>query len=680
MISTNSPTSENLEKLLVVSGILNESIDKKTVLQKIADTAVEFTQMESSAIYLVENDRLYMSATFPALDESHPDEFRKAEMDHHWHIKKTVQANELCFVTDSSAEKFSEQEALIVAIVGLKTILYLPLNHENKVIGVLILGTLSHIHQFSDSEISFFKTFANLSSTALANAKLFDENRQYTNQLKLLSRAVESSSVTVVVTDANGKISYVNPYFTNLTGYSFDEVVGENPRILQSGNQPAVFYKEMWDKLLAGDDWTGEFQNKKKNGELYWERATISPILNKEGEITNFVAIKEDITDRKQILEELIAAKEKAEESDQLKTAFLNNISHEIRTPLNGILGFGQIIAETELSVEERKDFFKLLEKSSHRLMDTMTDYMDMAKLVSNTLKVTMKEFNLLVVLETMATKASKMCAEKNIEFIPHFPDESAVVTLKSDPEFIIKILDKLLDNAIKFTSEGCVTIDCSINGEQIMVVVSDTGIGIENDRLELIFDAFRQADNALSRTYEGSGLGLTIAKKMVTLLGGTISVVSAKGKGSTFTVTIPVEQQSGRSSSAAEQLQGQLQSNQALVLIAEDDECNYEYLEIIMHSIGYHPLHAVNGQEAVDMCREHPDISLVLMDIKMPVMNGVEATKQIRQFRPQLPIVAITAHALTGDETRILAAGCNDYLSKPVLKKELLTVIARHI
>lgn len=672
--------SEILAKLFMTSRILNESIDKKTILQKITDTAVTLTQMESSAIYLIEESDLYLYATHPPLPATYPDEFRRAKLEHHWHINKTVETKDIVVLQDALQEKLTEQEEIIVKTSGFRTLIYLPLIHEDVVQGVIILGTISCLHQFTDEELSFFRTFANLSSTALANSKLFDENREYNERLKLLNRAVESSSVSIVITDAKGDVSYVNPYFSQLTGYSYEEVLGKNPRILQSGNQPTTYYQELWNTLLLGQDWTGEFQNKKKNGELFWERATISPILSSDGKVTNFVAIKEDITERKKILEELIEAKEKAEESDKLKTAFINNISHEIRTPLNGILGFGQIMSESNLSEEERREFLTHLEKSSDRLMNTVTDYMDMAMLVSNTMKVNKKEFVMESVFEIITSKTLKLCAERQIVFIPQITNETASITINSDPEFIQKILEKLLDNAVKYTIEGSITCGCKITSHYISLFVKDTGIGIEQDKLELIFEVFSQADYAMTRGYEGSGLGLTIAKVMVTLLGGEITVVSEIGKGSEFTVTIPINNSDMACSFDASISPMPQKTKKPLILVAEDDETNYEYLAIVLKSLGHNHIHAVNGKEAVDICRQNPDVSLVLMDIKMPVLNGDDATKQIRVFRPELPIIAITAHALTGDEPRFLEAGCTDYLAKPILKNKLLALISKYV
>ncbi|MHC1736685.1 MAG: PAS domain S-box protein [Ignavibacteriaceae bacterium] len=531
---------------------------------------------------------------------------------------------------------------------------------------------------FSTSGSPVFDDDGNLSGYRGVDEDI-TERKKAEEKLRLLNRAIESSSVSVIITDADGNIDYVNPYFTQLTGYSIQEVKGKNPRLLNSGSQVKEFYKELWDTILSGKDWSGEFRNRKKNGEFYWENAVISPILNGNGKISNFVAIKDDITEKKKIITELLVAKEKAEESDKLKTAFINNISHEIRTPLNSILGIGQIMAESELSEEERKSFFEHLEISSNRLMNTVADYVDMAMLFSKTMNIHKKDFAPEPLLAAVSDKSQKLCLAKNLNLQVSIPPGSSGLTLNCDPELIRKILEKLIDNAIKFSNEGCITLGYLIKGEYIEFFVKDTGPGIADDKQDLIFEMFRQADVSMTRGYEGSGLGLTIAKEIVTLLGGDINVTSSYGKGSTFRFTVPADIPGNDVSSEGSVTTRIKHRENSLILIAEDNELNYAFLSLLFKAAGRNHIRAANGKEAVDICRQNPDISLVLMDIKMPVMNGDEATRLIRTFRPDLPIIATTAYAQTGDEDRFLEAGCTDYIPKPIKKEILLALISKY-
>jgi len=386
-----------------------------------------------------------------------------------------------------------------------------------------------------------------------------------------------------------------------------------------------------------------------------------------------------DITERKKIVKELLAAKEKAEESDKLKTAFINNISHEIRTPLNGILGFGQILAGSDAPAEQRMEMFKRVEQSSYRLMNTISDYMDVAMMVSGTLVVNKKSFLLFPFYEAISERTNQLCIEKNIHFNAEIPPGNEGLSVYSDPELLMKILDKLIDNALKFTHEGSIGCGYRIGKETIEFFVSDTGCGINNEKLELVFNMFAQEDTSMIRGHEGSGLGLTIAKGLVKLLGGNIHATSEKGKGSEFTFTIPTTTTEKQNISGTIEGTKGTKSKKTLVLVAEDDESNFEYMATVLKLTGNNYIRACNGIETVDLCRQYPDISIVLMDIKMPQLNGIEATKRIREFRPDLPIIATTAYALTGDRQRMLEAGCSAYLPKPIRKSDLISLIEKY-
>ena len=391
-----------------------------------------------------------------------------------------------------------------------------------------------------------------------------------------------------------------------------------------------------------------------------------------------FAQMLVNIKNRKIIEKKLIKAKEKAEESDKLKTAFLNNISHEIRTPLNGILGFGGLLAEMDLSPEEKIEMLAHVQHSSNRLMNTVTDYMDMARIVSGTMEVYKKEFQLQPFFEEISNKTRQLCADKMIELETETPTELIDLILDSDPELIRKTLNILLDNALKFTEKGSISCGYNLNNGFIKFFVQDTGKGIDSDKLEMIFKMFSQEDTSNTRGYEGSGLGLSIAGGLVNLLGGTISVTSEKGKGSIFKFTVPYsETEVGEKIAPTEGKNGTV-AVKPLVLIAEDEESNYLYMKVVLKQAGCDYLLAKNGFEAVELCKQHTDITLVLMDIKMPVMNGLEATKLIREFRPELPIIATTAYAQTGDEQRFLAAGCDGYIAKPINKDKIFNLLQK--
>lgn len=501
-------------------------------------------------------------------------------------------------------------------------------------------------------------------------------------QVRLLGRAVEQNSESVIITDAAGNIEYVNPAFTQSTGYAAEDVAGRNPRVLKSGEQSEAFYKRMWETILSGETWRGEMHNKRKNGELFWENVAISPILDENGAIAHFIAIKQDITERKKLIESLVRAKEKAEESDRLKTAFLQNVSHEIRTPMNGILGFLHLLGQPALDDDERSEYIRIVNQSGQRLLSTINDIIEASRIEAGKTTVQMDDVD---VEQTMAFHFAffrPRVEEKGLflTLSEHLRGEEAL--LRTDKHKLDSILNVLLGNALKFTCSGGVEFGNRLEGSELLFFVKDSGEGIPEDRLEAVFDSFVQADLGVARSHEGAGLGLTIAKANVEALGGKIDVRSEVGRGSTFTFSIPylpltpgaVISKSGAGAHSAEADQGG-----SLILIAEDDSTSFRLLEAMLKKAGYSVLRAVDGEEALQAVRENPDVALVLMDVKMPGMNGLEATRRIRRFNTVLPIIAQTAYAFPEDRTKALEAGCDDYISKPVERTALLKMIKRY-
>lgn len=370
------------------------------------------------------------------------------------------------------------------------------------------------------------------------------ERKQSEKQFKLLSKAIEQSPVTVVITDKMGNIEYANPKCSEITGYSMDEIEGKNLRILQSGEQTKEFYENLWNTILSGNDWHGEFQNKKKNGDVYWESAVISSVANDQGDIVYFFAVKEDITEKKKMLEDLIKAKEKAEESDRLKSAFLANMSHEIRTPMNGILGFTDLLKEPNLSGEDQKEYISIIELSGARMLNTINDIIDISKIESGQMKASISNTNINEQVENIFSFFKPIVEQKGIQFSykkAFLKDEANV---KTDPEKLYVILSNLVKNAIKFTKVGFIEIGYkySLTGTcpEVLFYVRDSGIGILPENMNIIFERFRQVSESNTRNYEGAGLGLSISKAYVEMLGGRIWVENEISTGSTFYFTIP--------------------------------------------------------------------------------------------------------------------------------------------
>ena len=535
------------------------------------------------------------------------------------------------------------------------------------------------------AELKAIPTLFNHQSAVQVIIHDITERKRTQEKIKQLSQAVEQSPVAIVITNTLGKIEYVNPKFLETTGYSYDEIIGNNPRILKSGHTTANDYKHLWRTLVSGSEWHGEFHNKKKDGTLYWESASISPILNSQGIITHYIAIKEDITERKLIEQQLIKAKEKAEESDRLKLAFLANMSHEIRTPMNGILGFTELLKDENLTEGVQQEYIKIIEKSGKRMLNIINDIINISKVESGQIEVTPSETNVNEQFNYLLTFFKPEAAHKNISLYLTKELSSKDTFIKTDREKLYAILTNLIKNAIKFTTEGSIEFGCVKKGEYLEFFVKDSGMGISDSQKKIIFERFRQANDTISRSHEGSGLGLAISKAYVEMQGGKIWVESKEGKGSTFYFTLPLfhseyelkEKMVSNNTKIGVKEENEI--NNLKVLIVEDDAISKLLITIAVKPYSSEILKVSTGYEAIEACRNNPDIDLVMMDINMPEMGGYEATKQIRKFNKDLVIIAQTANGMQSDHDKALAAGCTDYISKPVNIISLSKLICKY-
>jgi len=398
------------------------------------------------------------------------------------------------------------------------------------------------------------------------------------------------------------------------------------------------------------------------------------PFLPEEHDLLNEVGKRLGrFIDKQNIVNNLIKAKEKAEISDRLKTSFLQNISHEIRTPLNGIIGFSDLIAQPDATTEEQEMYHSMIKLSGERLITTLTDFMDASLLMTHTIQVSIKPVNLGSILQPLVTRFRQKTVMQNLELVTRFPVSPGDIDLMTDAELLGKVFSHILNNALKFTKTGLIGWDFSIREEQIEFRITDSGIGIDPAALPTLFEPFSQEETGTSRSYEGSGLGLMITKGILEILGGEIGIASEKEHGTCVTITLPFNHGDNQFPHRRNNHPSKANAGQPVVLIVEDDITNRIYMEYLLQKRNFKVLLASNGKQAVTMCKERPEISLVLMDLKMPVLDGYSATRLIREFRPLLPIIAVTAFGITGDERKAMEAGCTDYLNKPFLEADLL-------
>lgn len=655
-------------------------------------------------------------------------------------------------------------------------------------------------------------------NSVVINFRDISSRRLAEEKLRSLSRAVEQSPVTIVITDTKGNIEYVNPKFTEVTGYSFDEAKGQNPRILKSGELTKEFYKNLWETILSGNSWKGELHNKKKNGELFWEDVVISAIFDMNGRIINFIAVKEDITekkkmeeklikseeefrsvwensvdamrlidengiiinvnnaycnlfgfskeqiigkpynepyhnqeiekslnglkvklkaktisknfegeaklksgktiwieltnsfvktendsvhllsvirditDRKVMIKELTEAKEKAEEIVKLKSYFFANMSHELRTPFVGILGYAEILKDS-LENSDLQEYVNQILRSSKRLTETLNKILNLTRLEFDKLEPKYRNFDVCALVRQVAISFQSSAKLNNTTLDTEFEENSTII--KSDDKLLEDVLNNLVNNAVKYTNDGFIKLNVqkiSFNNKPgLSIKVEDSGIGIPKEKQGVIWQEFRQASEGFNRSFEGTGLGLTITKKYVELLGGQISLVSEENKGSVFTINLPIDTLEFHKLAAEPETKTipetqtkkftnglpSLGDSKPKVLFVEDDEVASKFITIILKPY-YNLETATNADNALELVSQK-QYDVLLLDINLGRgMDGIELMQRIKKNESykKIPIVAVTAYASKADKSEFLAKGFTHYISKPFTSVELKNLL----
>ena len=531
------------------------------------------------------------------------------------------------------------------------------------------------------------------------------ESKRVNSQLSKLSRAVEQSDSTIVITNLDATIEFVNPAFTRSTGYTKEEAIGQNPRVLKSNLQPKIFYQSMWETLLEGEVWRGEMHNRRKDGSLYWEHVTISPVKDDDtGKVTHYVAVKEDITHRKETEQKMIEMQQQAQNANRAKSDFLANMSHDIRTPMSGIVGMTLLALDTELSSKQRK-YLQNIKLSADSLLVLLNDILDFSKIEAGQLTIEEHSFNLPESMDNIVSMMELSAKEKGLELILQNDAPELPVFVKGDELRLRQILVNLIGNSIKFTEDGSITLKLIPAEEdeeagKLHFMVIDTGIGIPVDKQEHIFTSFSQADASTTRKFGGTGLGLSICKQLVELMGGKIWVEGNRKKGSIFHFTVTLAP--GQEEDILKPDNLTVQRVEKLdVLLVDDNEINLHIARHILEKAGHQVMTATNGVEALEvLVAQHFDV--IFMDVQMPVMDGLTATNIIRESEQgqdvqfpgllpnlsalllqkckecgHIPIVAMTANAMDSDRGKCLDAGMDDYLTKPFGPDDIQRVLA---
>jgi len=497
---------------------------------------------------------------------------------------------------------------------------------------------------------------------------------------------VENATDGITINDIEGRIVYASPNALRQFGFTEEDIAKKPHGSEFTHPDDLVVIKETLDKVIQNPDYrpTLQYRFRTKDGEYRWIETTFTNLLN-DPVVNGFVLNFKDISERKKVEQEIILAKEKAEESDRLKSAFLANMSHEIRTPMNGILGFMNLLKEPDLSGEEQENFIDIIQKSGERLMNTVNDIIEISRIEVGDLNINTKNVNINGKISDIISFFMREAKSKGLDLEMDLPLGKQYEIIETDESKIESIITNLIKNAIKYSDSGTITFGYEVYGDKLKFYCKDEGIGIPDHRQEAIFNRFEQADIEDTRVFEGSGLGLAITKAYVEILGGLIWVESSEGKGSKFYFTLPIQEQENHNARIAKKPEIISSSNdkpnrKLKILIVEDDETSALHLQIILANKSEKLYRAKTGEEAIEKIKTHTDIDLILMDIKLPLMDGYEVTRKIREFNNEVKIIAQTAYSFEIDRKKAMETGCNDYIAKPLDKEKLLKIINMHL
>lgn len=573
-----------------------------------------------------------------------------------------------------------------IEIIGTpaKVWLGVPLNINDETIGAIVLQNYLKEDAFDEKDLELLRFISNQISISISQKQADDIVRESEYRLRQI---IDTVPHMIYLKDRFGRFVLANKATADAYGLRVDEIEGYKQTDIHKNEEELNLYIEDDNFVLNSGEINVRPEEKFTDfeGQVRYMQTIKIPLRTEidNGEALLGVAI--DITNHRNAEIELKLAKDKAEESDRLKTAFLANMSHEIRTPMNAIIGFSELLNDEDLTAENREEFVRLINNNSKVLLNILEAVIDVAKIEAEQIRIIEAPCQVNQVIDELADfyiNEAKRNTQKKIEIKKFKAVEDSQFTILTDPLRFKQILSNLMSNAIKFTEQGVISIGYELTHNNLLqFYVKDSGIGLSPDKLKLIFERFRQAEESSTKEYGGTGLGLTISRKLVELLGGRIWVESELNIGSTFLFTLPLKMIKGSPKTKPfSNLSDKHNWSGKIILVAEDEKSNFELVKAILLKTNISINWVKNGKEAVDFCLQNDQIDLVLMDIRMPEMNGYEATKKIKAVKPHLPIISLTAYALTEDKIQSETSGCDDHISKPIKPTELVDKMSQYL
>jgi PAS domain S-box-containing protein len=507
---------------------------------------------------------------------------------------------------------------------------------------------------------------------------------------ELYRQLIHTSPEAIVLNDKSGKVLFLSPRNKEMFNITDESTAKKNVLDYIHPDDIERAQKNMADVWANDVSVPNQYVFVKNNGEQFYGEVNSAVVKDMYGHPKAMISVVRDVSERKKVEQELISAKEKAEEADRLKSSFLANMSHEIRTPMNAIIGFSGLLSDDLIDNEKRKEYINIIEGNSSALLNLIDDIIDFAKIESNQLKINPAFFNLDKTLVEIKSYFDEIIISKNkqdVKLILSDLNIGSNIHVFADQLRLKQILVNLISNSIKFTDSGYIMFGYQvIESTYLKFFIKDTGIGMPKEKHEVVFERFRQVDETFTRKYGGTGLGLAICKNLVKMMDGEIWVESEEGKGSEFYFTLPLTEKITTNSNNFIEIYDQqsppsLNWKNKLILVAEDEQINFQFIEEALSNTGLKFIHAKDGLEAIEHFKNsNGDIDLVLMDIKMPNLNGFDATKEIKKLNKNTPVIAQTAFAMEEDKTNCFDAGCDDYITKPIKYKQLISVLKKHL